>query len=84
MEKTPKTKYLLQEERLTFNEIVKTSSLPSYTSNLSIKREGKMSDRIILPIDEEDAHVQYYVIILKENKKKYKELIDKINNYYDY
>ncbi|WP_370805071.1 hypothetical protein [Faecalibacillus intestinalis] len=43
-----------------------------------------MSDRIILPIDEEDAHVQYYVVMLKENKKKYKELIDKINNYYDY
>lgn len=84
IEKTPKTKYLLQEERLTFNEIVKASTLPSYTSNLSIKREGKMSDRIILPINEEEAHVQYYVVLLKENKKKYKELIDKINNYYDY
>ena len=84
IEKTPKTKYLLQEERLTFNEIVKASTLPSYTSNLSIKREGKMSDRVILPINEEEAHVQYYVVMLKENKKKYKELIDKINNYYDY
>ena len=84
MQKTPKTKYLLQEERFTFNEIVKASTLPSYTSNLSIKREGKMSDRIILPIDEEEAHVTYYVVMLKENKKKYKELIDKIDQYYDY
>ena len=84
MQKTPKTKYLLQEERLTFNEIVKASTLPSYTSNLSIKREGKMSDRIILPIDEDEAHVTYYVVMLKENKKKYKELIDKIDQYYDY
>lgn len=84
MEKTPKTKYLLQEERFTFNEIVKASTLPSYTSNLSIKREGKMSDRVIIPINEEEAHVTYYVVMLKENKKKYKELIDKINNYYDY
>ncbi len=84
MQKTPKTKYLLQEERLTFNEIVKASTLPSYTSNLSIKREGKMSDRIILPIDEEEAHVTYYVVMLKENKKKYKDLIDKIEHYYDY
>ena len=84
MQKTPKTKYLLQEERLTFNEIVKASTLPSYTSNLSIKREGKMSDRIILPIDEEEAHVTYYVVMLKKNKKKYKDLIDKIEHYYDY
>ena len=59
MQKTPKTKYLLQEERFTFNEIVKASTLPSYTSNLSIKREGKMSDRIILPIDEEESHGTY-------------------------
>ena len=64
MQKTPKTKYLLQEERLTFNEIVKASTLPSYTSNLSIKREGKMSDRVILPINEEEAHVTYYVVML--------------------
>ena len=84
MQKTPKTKYLLQEERLTFNEIVKASTLPSYTSNLSIKREGKMSDRVILPINEEEAHVTYYVVMLKENKKKYKDLIDKIDHYYDY
>ena len=84
MQKTPKTKYLLQEERLTFNEIVKASTLPSYTSNLSIKREGKMSDRVILPINEEEAHVTYYVVMLKENKKKYKNLIDKIEHYYDY
>ena len=84
MKKTPKTKYLLQEERLTFNEIVKASTLPSYTSNLSIKREGKMSDRVILPINEEEAHVTYYVLMLKENKKKYKELIEKIDHYYDY
>ena len=75
---------LLQEERFTFNEIVKASTLPSYTSNLSIKREGKMSDRVIIPINEEEAHVTYYVVMLKENKKKYKELIDKIDQYYDY
>ena len=84
MQKNPKTKYLLQEERLTFNEIVKASTLPSYTSNLSIKREGKMSDRVILPINEEEAHVTYYVVMLKKNKKKYKDLIDKIDHYYDY
>ena len=84
MQKTPKTRYLLQDERLTFNEIVKASTLPSYTSNLSIKREGKMSDRVILPINEEEAHVTYYVVMLKENKKKYKDFIDKIDHYYDY
>ena len=84
MQKNTKTKYLLQEERFTFNEIVKASTLPSYTSNLSIKREGKMSDRIIIPINEEEAHVTILCCDVKENKKNIKNLIDKINNYYDY
>lgn len=47
-------------------------------------KEGKMSDRVILPINEEEAHVTYYVVMLKKNKKKYKDLIDKIDHYYDY
>ena len=43
-----------------------------------------MSDRVILPINEEEVHVTYYIVMLKENKKKYKDLIDKIEHYYDY
>lgn len=84
MRRTPNTKYLLQDERLTFNEIVKASTLPSYTSNLSIKREGKITNRLIIPINDEEAHVNYYLVILKENKNKYKELLNKIKDYYEY
>ena len=35
----PNTKFLFQNERSTFTEIVKASTLPSFTSNLSIKRD---------------------------------------------
>ena len=56
---------------------MKASTLPSYTSNLSIKREGKMSDRVIIPINEEEAHVTYYVVMLKEKRKNIKNLMIK-------
>lgn len=80
----PNTKFLIQNERLTFNEIVKASTLPSFTSNLSIKREGKMNNRIIIPFTDDDAHVTFYLSILKRDKNKYQELMNKIDNYYDY
>ena len=84
MKTTPNTKFLIQDERLTFNEIVKASSLPSFTSNLSIKREGKINNRIMIPLSDEEAHVTYYLVILKKEKNKYNDLIYKIENYYDF
>lgn len=80
----PNTKFLIQNERLTFNEIVKASTLPSFTSNLSIKREGKMNNRVIIPFTDDEAHVTFYLTILKKDKNKYLDLINKVENYYDY
>ena len=41
---------------------MKASTLPSYTSNLSIKREGKMSDRVIIPINEDGVDLMGYTM----------------------
>ena len=82
--RTPHTRYLLQNERSTFNEILKASNFPYYTTNLTLKREGPIHNRVVIPIDEEEAHVTYFIVLLKENKKHYLELLNKIENYYDY
>lgn len=84
MKTMPNTNFLMQTDRTTFNEIVKTSTLPSFTSNLSIKREGKPNNRIIIPFSDEEAHVTFFLVMLKEGKKKYNDLICKIDTYYDY
>ena len=84
MKTMPNTNFLMQTDRTTFNEIVKTSTLPSFTSNLSIKREGKPNNRIIIPFSDEEAHVTFFLVMLKEDKKKYDDLICKIDTYYDY
>lgn len=80
----PNTKFLIQSERTTFNELVKASTLPSFTTNLSIKREGKMPNRTIIPFSDDEAHVTFFIIMLKENKEKYADLIKAVENYYDY
>ncbi len=80
----PNTKFLIQNERLTFNEIVKASTLPSFTTNLSMKKEGKMNNRVIIPFSNEDAHVTFYVVMLRKNRKQYLDLIEAVKNYYDF
>lgn len=78
--KTPHTRYLLQDERSIFNEIVKSSALPSYTTNLAIQKEGPATNRIIIPIDEPEAHVTYYLVMLKKNRIHYKKLLEEITD----
>lgn len=80
----PNTNFLIQNDRATFNEIVKATALPSFTSNLSIKREGKPNNRIIIPFSDDEAHVTFFLNMLKEDRIKYNDLIMKINTYYDY
>lgn len=80
----PNTQFILQDERNAFLKIVKSSTLPSFTTNLSIKREGKTKGRIVIPFSDDLAHVTFYFSLLKKNKQKYHDLIKTIENYYDF
>lgn len=80
----PNTNFLIQGDRLTFKEIVKASVLPSFTTNLSIKREGEVNNRIAIPFSDEEAHVTFYLVLMKKDENKYQDLIHTIENYYDY
>lgn len=72
--KMPRTRFLHQDERHTFNEIVKNTLLPSFTTNLSIKREGKMKERVILPFTDPEAHVIFYLNCLKKYRFRFEGL----------
>lgn len=80
----PKTTFLVQGDRKAFTEIVKSSTFPTFTTNLSIKREGQPNNRVVIPFDEDEAHVTFYLCINKKDKNKFKDLLDKIENYYDF
>ena len=70
----PYTRFLQQNERRTFNEIVKSSLLPSFTTNLSIKREGKMDERVIVPFSNSEAHVPFYLNCLTKERTRFEPL----------
>lgn len=68
--KMPSARFLLQNEQFAFTELVKTSALPSFTSDMALKRGWRYDNRVIIPILDEEAHATYYCSCRADNKKK--------------
>ena len=67
--KMTKTTFIRQNERLAFQELIKASTLPSFTTNLTSEPNDILNNRIILPILDEDAKITFYCSVKKENKR---------------
>lgn len=74
-EKMPNSKFLLQNERFAFYELVHSSTLPNFTTDLAIKRDGIPEGRVAVPILDKEAKVTYYLCCLEMNKKIYQNLL---------
>lgn len=59
--KMPDTRFLEQED-VAFNELVQFSALPSFTTDVALRREGSPKNRINIPILDEEANVTYYYL----------------------
>lgn len=75
-EKMPNSRFLTQSDRFSFNELVRNSSLPSFTTDLAIQYLGKNDDRIEVPISDSEASVTYYLLCLKNSQKVYQALFN--------
>lgn len=60
-QKMPDTRFLEQED-IAFNELVKSSALPSFTTDVAFRREGNPINRVNIPILDEEANVTYYCL----------------------
>ena len=59
--KMPDTRFLEQED-VAFNELVQFSALPSFTTDVALRREGSPKNRINIPVLDEEANVTYYCL----------------------
>lgn len=73
-EMMPDSRFLLQDDQFSFNELVQASSLPSFTSDLAIKYLGKPQKRIIVPIKDKEATITYYLVCKKNKRKDFQNL----------
>lgn len=73
-EKMPDSRFLMQSDRFSFNELVQASSLPSFTSDLAEKYTEVPHSRINIPISDEESTVTYYLVCKAVNKKAFLSL----------
>lgn len=77
-EKMPMTRALIQNQQEDFEELVRASALPCFASDLTMRWSGKPKNRIVIPVLDPEASVQYYFVCKKEAKKKLSALIQRI------
>lgn len=62
-QKMPASKFLIQTEEFTFNELVRSSSLPCFTTDYVLRQPSAGFGRISIPITDEEANVTFYIAI---------------------
>ena len=72
--KMPDSRFLTQSDRFSFDELVRSSSLPSFTTNLANKFIDSGADRVDVPISDPDASVTYYLVIRKAQEQVFRTL----------
>lgn len=73
-EKMPDSRFLMQSDRFSFNELVQASSLPSFTSDLAEKYTEIPHNRINIPISDAESTVTYYLVCKAVKKKSFLSL----------
>ena len=54
--------------------------LPNFKSNITIQRDNEEDNRILIPITDKEAHVNYYAIYPKDKKQFYQPLLKQIKD----
>ncbi len=57
----PASRFLVQTDQFEFEELVRESSLPCFTTNLAKDGQNLLADRIKIPVTDPEANVTYYL-----------------------
>ena len=79
-EKMPDTHFLEQQDSAAFYELVRTSSLPSFSSDIVIGRDGRIPGRVLVPILDPEANVTYHICYAAENSQLIRPFIRSLGN----
>jgi DNA-binding transcriptional LysR family regulator len=73
-EKMPHSRFLVQNERFAFEELIASSVLPCFISDVTIASDGEPKDRVVIPVLDPEASVAYYTVCLKSTLPKVRKL----------
>ena len=61
-EKMPASKFLVQTDTAVFDELVKASSLPCFTTDYG-QLQGGFPERVNVPLADDEAHITFYIAL---------------------
>ena len=65
----PSTYFLLQQNFEDFNELIISSVLPAFSSNVMMRNSNGIGPRVQVPILDPEAHVTYYCVCRAEDRR---------------
>lgn len=81
-DKAPDANFLVQYDNNTFNTLLNTTSFPSFVTNksLNIYKRNPNDCKVVIPILDKEATVDYYAVFFKEYYKKFAKLFNCIKD----
>ena len=67
----PHSRFILQSDRSALQEIARSSTLPAFATNLSLRHPGYDIDRVSIPITDPSATMSFWCCCLKQDEKRY-------------
>ena len=74
-EKMPHSDFLVQEDRVVFEQLSLTSPLLGFVTNAAYLA-GEMPGRTVVPLEDSEAHVRFYLLAHQEASAHATELFD--------
>lgn len=66
--KMSQTDFIIQNRDDAFNALIRASALPAFATNLTLKRNDRRQNRIIIPFLDDEAKMTFYCSTLNKNK----------------
>jgi hypothetical protein len=80
-QKMPNAKFFKQENLDAVNELSRSSDLPSFSTDITQKiYPERRIERENIPFSDPEAFAQYYIVCLKENRKRLSALFRLLEN----
>lgn len=72
----PRSRFFLQDGVDTLSEVINSSTLPGFSTDLSLRILGSGGSRIHIPFSDPDSYSEYFCICLASEKDRYKRWYD--------
>ena len=76
LEKMPNMNFLIQSDRIIYQELAEMQNLLHFRSNFTLEREDNFKNNISIPIIDKEAKMTFYCICKKNIKNEIKKIFD--------